>query len=377
MKVLIAGDYCEKNRVSEYISKGDFATMFDEVIPIINKTDISIVNFEFPILASKGKPIKKCGPTLKGQPKAVEAIKYAGFNVCTLANNHILDQGEECCIYTKHLLEEAGIQTVGVGNNLQDASKVLYIEHDGETLAIINCCENEFSIAKNEAPGSYPLNPIKQYYQIIEARKRASYVLVVVHGGHEHFQLPSPRMKEIYHFFISIGADAVVNHHQHCYSGYEVLEGKPIIYGLGNLLFDWNSTKRTPWNEGYMVILDTANGAFEMIPYIQSLESPCVKLMDGEDTRSFYQKIDKLNKIIADDKDLEENINNYYDKSSAYELSVLEPYKGKILGSLFYRGFLPRLLRGDKLLQILNHTTCESHLDKLHYALRKAANDNK
>lgn len=374
MKILVAGDFCDKNRVKQAISEEKYSMMFDGIKDVVQHADVRVVNFEFPIVEKEGKPIKKCGPNLIGQKKAIDAIKYAGFNVCTLANNHILDQGETCCIDTKRLLEDAGIQTVGVGNNIQDASKVLYIEHDGETLAIINCCENEFSIATNKAPGSYPLNPVKQYYQIKEAREKADYVLVIVHGGHEQFQLPSPRMKEIYHYFISVGADAVVNHHQHCYSGYEVLESKPIIYGLGNLLFDWNSTKRTSWNEGYMVIIDTANGTFDMIPYTQSIEVPCVKLMKDEDTHAFYQSIDKLNKIITDDKVLEKIVNNYYDKSAAYELSVLEPYKGKILGSLFYRGVLPRLLRGDKLLQIINHTTCESHLDKLHYALRKAAN---
>ncbi len=268
--------------------------MFDGIKDVVQQADVRIVNFEFPIVEKEGKPIKKCGPNLIGQKKAIDAIKYAGFNVCTLANNHILDQGEDCCINTKHLLEDAGIQTVGVGNNLQDASKVLYIEQGEETIAVINCCENEFSIATNETPGSYPLNPVKQYHQIMEARKRASYVLVIVHGGHEQFQLPSPRMKEIYHYFIEIGADAVVNHHQHCYSGYEILNGKPIIYGLGNLLFDWNSTKRTPWNEGYMVVLDTTNGTFDMIPYIQSIEAPCVKLMNGEDTNAFNQKIEYL-----------------------------------------------------------------------------------
>lgn len=373
MKVLVAGDFCDTNRVKTAISEEKYSLMFDGIRDVIQQADIRIVNFEFPIVEKEGKPIKKCGPNLIGQKKAIDAIKYAGFNVCTLANNHILDQGEECCINTKRLLEEAGIQTVGVGHNLQDASKVLYIDKGEATIAVINCCENEFSIATTETPGSYPLNPVKQYYQIIEARKRANYVLVIVHGGHEHFRFPSPRMKDLYNYFIEIGADAVVNHHQHCYSGYEIINGKPIVYGLGNFLFDWNSTKRTPWTEGYMVVLDTTSGTFDMIPYIQSLEAPCVKLMKSEDLNSFNQNIEELNKIIADDKLLEDNVNNYYDKTSAYELSVLEPYQGRILGALFSKGILPKLIRGNKLLQILNHTMCESHLDKLHYALRKAA----
>lgn len=346
--------------------------MFDGIKEVMEQTDIRVVNFEFPIVEKEAKPIKKCGPNLIGQKKAIDAIKYAGFNVCTLANNHILDQGEECCINTKRLLEAAGIQIVGVGYNLKDASKILYIEHSGETIAIINCCENEFSIATEETPGSYPLNPVKQYYQITEARQNATYVLVIVHGGHEHFRLPSPRMKEVYHYFISIGADAVVNHHQHCYSGYELFEGKPIIYGLGNFLFDWNSTKRTPWTDGYMVVLDTDMCTFEMIPYFQSIEEPCVTLMDSKDKKVFLEKIEQLNDVISDDMELERQVNDYYASFSNFELSVLEPYRGRIMTFLFSKGFLPRFIRGSKLVQILNHITCESHLDKLRYALRLA-----
>ena len=144
---------------------------------------------------------------------------------------------------------------VGGGNSLRQASETLYKSIDGHTLAVINCCEHEFSIATETSSGANPLNPIQQYYKIQEARKNADYVLVIVHGGHEHYQLPSPRMKETYRFFVDAGADAVVNHHQHCYSGYEVYNGKPIFYGIGNFLFDREGVRNSIWNEGDMVLL--------------------------------------------------------------------------------------------------------------------------
>jgi poly-gamma-glutamate synthesis protein (capsule biosynthesis protein) len=121
---------------------------------------------------------------------------------------------------------------VGGGTNLQEASKILYKKIDEKVLALINCCENEFSIATEVTAGSNPLNPIQQYYAIQEAKSKADYVLVIVHGGHELWQLPSPRMQETYRFFIDAGADAVVNHHQHCYSGYEIYKKKPYILNL-------------------------------------------------------------------------------------------------------------------------------------------------
>lgn len=106
MKILIAGDFCQRFRTIKKIEDKEFSSMFDAIKPIVNECDVKIVNFEFPIVVEKSKPIKKIGPTLKGTINAVDAIKYAGFNVCTLANNHILDQGDSCCIETKNLLEK-------------------------------------------------------------------------------------------------------------------------------------------------------------------------------------------------------------------------------------------------------------------------------
>lgn len=155
MKILIAGDFCQGYRVDTLVKERRYGELFDEVKPIIESVDYSIVNFEFPVVINKGcaKPIPKCGPNLEGTEEAVDAVKYAGFKCCTLANNHILDQGEQCCLDTKNELEKVGIDTVGVGSNLSEAGNILYKEIDGETLAIINCCEHEFSIATESAEG--------------------------------------------------------------------------------------------------------------------------------------------------------------------------------------------------------------------------------
>lgn len=280
MNVLIAGDFCDRYRISDLIARGNYASLFDDIKYLTEQADVSIINFEFPIVLHAGVPITKSGPTLQGQPAAVDAVKYAGFNVCTLANNHILDQGTKCCIETRELLENAGIKTVGIGKNSAEAATVLYInQKEKGTLAIVNCCEHEFSIATATTAGANPLNPIQQYYNIQEARTKADYVLVIVHGGHEHYALPSPRMKETYRFFIDAGADAIINHHQHCYSGYEIYHGKPIFYGLGNLLFDHKSERHGPWNEGFMVSLRLDKQTlpqFELYPYTQCNERPSV-----------------------------------------------------------------------------------------------------
>lgn len=114
------------------------------------------------------------------------------------------------------------------------------------------------------------MNLVHQYFAIKEAREKADSVVVIMHGGHETYQLPTPQMQQTYRFFVDIGADAVVNHHQHCYSGYEVYKNKPIFYGLGNFCFEPLGNVRPTWYEGYMVNLHfnaDVEIKFDLIPY--------------------------------------------------------------------------------------------------------------
>lgn len=372
MKVVIAGDFCDNGRTRPLIEEGNFEEMFAEVKPIVEVADYSLVNFEFPIVEGAPTPIEKRGPCLKGQKKAIDAIKYAGFKCATLANNHILDHGEANCLNTKALLESARVDTVGAGKNAKDASKVLYINIKGETLAVINCCEHEFSIATETTAGANALNPVQQYYAIKEAREKADYVLVVVHGGHEHFQLPSPRMKETYRFFIDAGADAVVNHHQHCYSGYEVYNGKPIFYGIGNFCFDSENKRDSIWNEGFLLTLNFASGstAFELCPYVQCNESPSVVPMLGERREAFYEEISKLNQIIADDALLRESHIRWMDQSISDIKMLFSPFSFRLFRSLVSRQLLPPLLSRKKQIEMLAFLQCESHICRLLHVLK-------
>ena len=378
MKIIVTGDYCEKLRISNKVVQGDHKQLFDEIRPILSTADYSVVNFEFPIINSilKNKEaIPKCGPSLSGHLESVNAIKYAGFNVATIANNHILDQGENNMLYTIGLLKQGGLNVVGGGKNIIEASIPLIV-HDkkGESLALINCCEHEFSIATETQAGACPLNPIKQWYTIRKLRHEVDYIVVIVHGGHEHYQLPSPRMKETYRFLIDAGADAVVNHHQHCYSGYEIYCGKPIFYGLGNLLFDHPTQRNSCWNEGLFVELKfskTTKPLVGLYPYTQCNETPTIKLMQGKQSDNFWKNIEKLNAIISDDNALKDSFERFALKNATSYKAIFEPYSWKPLSSLYWRHLLPSFLTKKKKYSIMNYINCEAHLDRLRYIVSR------
>lgn len=371
MKILVAGDFCPQQRVAELFEKNDFVAVLGSVRPVITDVDYAIVNLECPICYGGEKPIEKLGPNLKCSERGVNALKWAGFDCVTLANNHSMDYGEEGLKNTLEACSKCSIDTVGAGLNLQKASKVFYRKFKNKTLAIINSCEHEFSIATDQSGGSNPLNPIQQYYSIKEAREKADYVMVIVHGGHEHFQLPSLRMKETYRFFIDAGADVVINHHQHCYSGYEVYNGKPIFYGIGNFCFDGNRRKKALWHEGYLVLL-TIEGesvAYDCIPYIQCKENASVQLLSSSQKKIFDEQIEKINSIICDDSALVNDVNDYYRSSSRHFDSLFEPFDGRWLRFLKNKGLLPSFVSRKKIVKAKDFICCESHRDKLFYYL--------
>ncbi len=366
IKVLIAGDFCPRYRTEKLFEVGDYSTVLGEIKPHLETVDYAILNFECPVCYSEEKPILKHGPNLKCSKRGVDAIKWAGFNCVTLANNHLLDYGEQGVENTIKVCQENGIDVVGCGKSLKEASAILYKKIKGKTLAIINCCEHEFSIATETTAGSNPLNPVQQYYGIVEAKEKADYILVIVHGGHEQYNLPSPRMQETYRFFVDVGADAVINHHQHCYSGYEIYKGKPIYYGIGNFCFDIKGEIPIGWTEGYMVVLsfDADSVKSSMIPYSQCGEKPVIKLLP---IFAFKDELDRINNIIADEKQIIKHANNYYKevyKSISY---MLEPIQNRYISALQRRHILPSLLSKRWMIRFKNYVTCESHQEKLQY----------
>ncbi len=366
--ILIAGDFAPSERVAIKLDEGCYADVLSEVKPIVEHVDYALVNLESPIVTSKGVPIKKAGPNLRCSKAIIGALKYSGFKGVTLANNHFYDYGEDGALTTMSLLSRANIDFIGAGKNLSEAQRVFYRTINSKVFAFINCCENEYSIATNTTAGSNPLDPVNLFYFIKEARSKADFIIIIVHGGIEGYMLPTPRMQKQYRFFIDCGADVVVNHHQHCYSGYEEYNGKPIFYGLGNFCFDLNTDCVQSWYEGYMLILtfDGDRIGYSIVPFIQCKSEPTIKIL-----KDVYREIERLNAIISDQSMLDKEYMRFMDDTINSQKYVLCPYRNKYLAALYVRGYLPGFLPNNRLRALQNKIACESHRDRFLYYLDK------
>ena len=232
MKILICGDYIVDNNLKAF-SKD----IFGDFIDVIQKSDIAIYNQEHPVTnSSEIYSTKKFSTTDCCVSSALNPIIEAGFNYVSLSNNHIFNRGISGLNDTINFFKRHGINTFGAGKNIEEAKKILYIEKNGIQIAFLNFAENEYNTATERHGGSNPLDIISNVTQIKEARAKADLVFLIIHGGLEYCHAPTPRMIKQFRFYAENGASAIICHHSHVVSGYEVYNGCPIFYGIGNFI---------------------------------------------------------------------------------------------------------------------------------------------
>lgn len=365
MKILITGDYCPIGRTITYLEGEDYANLFNGFERINENVDYSIVNFECPITTATTK-IDKTGPCLKTENlNSVKALKYAGFDLFTLANNHIQDYGGKGVLDTIDNIKNEGVDYVGAGADKRTAEKPFIKIIKGVKVGFINIAENEFCAAENDLPGANTFDFIDNTNLIKVLRAEVDKIILIYHGGREHYQLPTPEQRKRLRYFISCGVDAIIAHHTHCFSGYEYYQNKPIIYSLGNFIFDYKKKyQKGLWTEGMSVILNLENNEFkvELIPHLQGRENDStLKLLENDEKIGFLDRVKKLNEIIEDDQLLMNEWHKYLKTQEEFYLSSLY-IKNMYLRYLFMKGLLPkRWLRSKHNRLVLNLMRCEAH----------------
>lgn len=365
VKILITGDFCPHNRIEELALKKDFGAIFNDFIDVFQGNDLNVTDLECPLTTSEAaRP--KTGPHQKAHPDCINILKYAGIKLAAMANNHIMDYDSQGIKDTIDLCRSKDIDTIGVGRTPGDASRPYSVNLKGKRIAILNCADSEFLSTPD---GSFTCNPVDQvqmFYDIRKIRENHDFLLLILHAGNEFYELPSPRTKRLYRYLVDLGADVVIAHHTHAWSGYELYNSKPIFYGLGNFIYDWPGKLNSRWNQGYVVRLNLSGKTdFEIIPLKQCNEIPGVFHLNSVEKEVFKKEMDRLNKIIADDIQLETEFQKYCTSVFPMYEAFIEPNFGKKIASLRNRGFFPKLMSKRKRLLLLNITRCESHRDVL------------
>jgi poly-gamma-glutamate capsule biosynthesis protein CapA/YwtB (metallophosphatase superfamily) len=366
IKIGFTGDFCPWQRIENKVLKNDnWQELFNSVKPFFDENDFNIMELECP-LTIDGDKIAKTGPYLKAHPATAEIINYLNCKLVATANNHFLDYGAAGLKNSYEALNKFNIEWMGSGFNLAEASKPMVKAIGDLKFGFINIAESEWTVTFGDEPGCNPIDLPEIFNQINELKNKVDFIIINVHGGHEHYELPSPRMKKWYRFFIDAGANAVIGHHPHIISGYEYYKEAPIFYGIGNFCFDWENPAHKTWNFGMMVRLIFEKNKqikFDLEFIEQNSHKEGIFLIESKE--HFLNKIQEVNQIISNDKLLKESFNKYVTSMNRTVNTYLQPYLGKILPRIHNIGWLPDLVRKDKKLLLSNLIRCESHKDVL------------
>jgi hypothetical protein len=227
-----------------------FEYPFEKVRDLLIQGDIVFFNLETPLTDSTHSLDPKGKYILKTPTKYIESIKYAGFNMANLANNHMMDFYEKGLEDTMALLDEAGIVYSGAGMNLEEARKPALIEVKGLKVAMLGYTDMaelvfagdpyfEFA-AKENKPGVVPRKMEYILEDVGKIRDSVDLVIVSLHWGVEETFIVTDEMVEFAHTLIDNGVDIILGHHPHQFQGMEIYNGKPIIYSMGNFIMDQN-----------------------------------------------------------------------------------------------------------------------------------------
>jgi poly-gamma-glutamate synthesis protein (capsule biosynthesis protein) len=238
-RLLAGGDVCPILRLEAPLAAGRVDEIFAGSRALLQDADLAVINLESP-LCRVNTPIAKCGPNFRAAPAIARTLREAGVDVCTLANNHILDQGAEGLAETLAALDSAGVQHLGAAPTTAAAAAPLRLTAGGGRLTLLNFAEGEYSRSRHGRPGAAPIETLANTHAVSAAAAQADWVVVFLHIGVEQVLFPSPFLRQRCRALIAAGATAVIAHHPHVPQGIEVWQGAPIVYSLGNLLFDWH-----------------------------------------------------------------------------------------------------------------------------------------
>jgi len=282
-----------------------YGILSESVVDIMTTSDIMVANSEFTV-SDRGEKMPNKYYTFRASPQRLSIYEEMGIDLVTLANNHVYDFGKTAFYDMLDALEEYKIPYIGAGRNIEDAKRPYYFIINGYKIAFVNATRAEKFILTPEATETDGgvlrcYDPTLFANTIKEAKSQSDYVVALVHWGREDSHELESVQIETSRTYIDAGADIIIGSHAHVLQGIEYYKDKPIIYNLGDFIFN-NETKDT----GIFQIKMSNDGNLEyyFIPCLEKGEY--TKTLDGDEKQrviknmnswSINATIDKNGKI--------------------------------------------------------------------------------
>ncbi len=281
--------------------------IYDEVREILSGADLTVGVYN----AAMSDQVEMIGCQssweLVGTPNNADALQAAGFDVMSVATNHIMDCGRTSCGYTSFFdtldhLNRVGIQTVGAGEDLAAAMQPVIVESNGTTFGFISLGEvNERVFADWETPGIAVLTHFNLMQAIQELRDQVDVLIVMPHTGPEDYPEVTPQQNYWARNAAAAGADLVVENHAHIVQGYEWIDDVPVFYSLGNFVFDQIWARDHQQGVMLEVVFDGAEIVdFTFYPTIVDQDGT-VHLARGDERQEIIDRIEYLHLELVEE----------------------------------------------------------------------------
>ncbi|HSU37627.1 MAG TPA: CapA family protein, partial [Propionibacteriaceae bacterium] len=275
----VVGDIMVARRVGQEIAD-DPRQPFRPLAKRLARADITVGNLES-TLSTDGSPTQG-GDSFGARPRVLRGLDFAGFDLVSLANNHVGDYGDRAMRQTFTRLRAADLDYVGAGRTLTEAGRPVVITRDGVRIGFIGTESiGETPAAGRTRAGTNRLNmpprtgPLDRDAlrriagDIRRLKERVDTVVVIPHWGTQYTHRAEPSQRTAARAFAAAGADLVVGGHPHWVQGWEQLDSTVVVHSLGNFIFDMDFQVKT--REGVfveVVLWDGQVKAVEPVPYV-------------------------------------------------------------------------------------------------------------
>lgn len=238
----------------QMLKNKDWKYPFSKTASFVSGADVAFGNLEAPIIESC--PTTETGMIFCARPESVEGLKFAGFDILSIANNHIFNYSQAGLDQTKFFLTKNNILA-------SDSNNLTIKQLNNLRLGFLS-----FDLV------TYPNTPLVE--TIKENSKKVDILIISLHWGGEYQKQPTNQQKILAHQIIDAGAKIIIGHHPHVTQPTEKYNNGLIFYSLGNFVFDQPWSEETRKGEIVKIIFEGKEiKSYELIPiYIESFCQP-------------------------------------------------------------------------------------------------------
>jgi poly-gamma-glutamate synthesis protein (capsule biosynthesis protein) len=216
----------------------DFRPMFADIRPLVTEADLAVCHLEVP-LSRAGRDISSW-PAFNAPRQLAVALRWAGYDACSTASNHSMDQGPRGIAATLDVMDAAGLRHAGMARNAREAGQSTIVTVRGLRVGLLSYT---YGLNSGRPPSNQPwlvklIDPRRILTDARAARAAgAQFVVVLLHWGQEYRSTPTPWQREVAKRLLAAPeVDLILGHHVHVVQPIERVGGKWVAYGMGNSL---------------------------------------------------------------------------------------------------------------------------------------------